>query len=294
MDPRELLSFIRRHLHFIIVSLIVALVLGGVYTRYYDPGTRGATLFLTVGWRLEENGSNFNYPTNQTYNMVDEFTETIQGWLLNPNVAQKIDEQANMDVQTSFRKQERQNLVITVTVPSGESAEDAAQAVAQIMNEELNSYDTATNNSFVFARQSISAFESSPKRLLNELVAGLLGLVLALGLAGLWEYMTRRLTFSIQAEQIWGAPIFHRIRKANRAQELEWLFQEAKKKWGEAFHIVEAGKIGLKDDKTEWQTQKNQKKDLALVFIQLGKTREEDLHKARFAHGENAYLIMID
>lgn len=208
MDPRDFLSFLRRRLLPLFVVAILAAVLSVGYTLKYDKGNQGAMIFVTLGLVVQEDVPASYFITNEEHNVIDQFTETVQGWLFNPAFLRKVNEATNesagYDVELSARKQEKQNLLITAMVPQGSKVSWASAAVVSTLEEEIEAYNMATNSNFVLALHSSTSLESAPSYALNAAVFILLSLLVLVLLFLLREYLARRVSFAFQVEAIVG------------------------------------------------------------------------------------------
>ncbi|MBT5016110.1 hypothetical protein HN748_00265 [Candidatus Peregrinibacteria bacterium] len=177
MDPREFLNFIWRHAVVILMVTVLTALLGASYTWRFDEGEKGGLIFLTMGMEIPDAIPAAYLVTSDGHNVVDHFTETVQGWLVNPALDTRIDELAGTDVQLAIRKQEKQNLLVTMTVPMEADVAQSKEAVLTVINQDIDIYNEVTNSDYVLVLSSISEFETPPQYALNMIVGGMLGVV---------------------------------------------------------------------------------------------------------------------
>ncbi|EKD93323.1 MAG: hypothetical protein ACD_28C00178G0001 [uncultured bacterium] len=280
-------------------------------TAYTDHSERGSTIFLTIGMQVQEIGRADIYPTNQTYNLVDEFTETIQGWLLNPAFTSRVDQMVGADVSFSFRKQERQNIVVTLQMGEEVDVVRASNAFIAALGQEIQTYNNSTNTPFVLALSSFTPYETQPQFKLNALVGLFLGLFLSLFGVLSFEYLRRRLSFAFQAESLWGSTAFLRLPHSFNSNDLKSKLL-SRLPWGNEASILflEMGKTGLFAFKESLESENSVTvrsypetlSEITLLdfssiflFVRLGETPEEDLRQFRVMYGDHpsVYLVLI-
>ena len=256
MDPRDFLSFIYRRFLPIVLVIVIGAVCALGYTLKYDKGAHGALIFLTLGMEVEEGTPADSYVTNESHNVIDQFTETVQGWLFNPALLGRVNELAGNEVGLSVRKQEKQNLLVTVSVEPGVDSEAASQVVLMVLEEEIEAYNAATNAGFVLALSSISALDEEPQHVLNVVIGMLLAAIFMIVGLLLWEYIERRVSFAFQVENILGVPPLARLNSEKYLSKLDV--------------------------------------DDSILVIKLGETSEDYLHElARLAQGVSIDYILI-
>ncbi len=187
MDPQDLLIFFRRHLLKVFIVALLTALLGLGYTWKFDEGKQGGLIFLTMGMEIPDAIPAAYLVTSDGHNVVDHFTETVQGWLVNPAMDTRIDALAGTDVDLAIRKQEKQNLLVTMTIPIEADVDVAKEAVLAVVQEDIAIYNQATNSDYVLVLSSMSPFETPPQYLLNMIVGGLLGGVFVIFCLLFWD-----------------------------------------------------------------------------------------------------------
>ncbi len=217
MDPRDFFSFLRRRLLPLFIVAVIALVISVGYTWKYDEGEKGALVFMTIGMDVSAEMP-ASYLTTDGPNVVDQFTETVQGWLFNPAFLARVDEQSGTEVSLGVRKQEKQNLLVTVTVPVEEDAMMASEAMLNVLDEEFANYNAMSNTGFLVALSSVTPFGDDPQYGWNAVVLVFLALVVAIVVFLMRDYLGRRVTFGYQVEAIVGAAPLLRISRHRLAR----------------------------------------------------------------------------
>lgn len=188
----------------------VALVLGisaSVYTVAFSETYYEGIVFLTVG--MEQN----DYPEDaQAFGArgVEEadsyFTETVQGWTMDPAFINDIYDYLGWvrddSLSVSARKQERQNLIFSVIAPSILAAQDGSAGVLGVLEERMGSYNETMDTSYKIANPTITVLTHEPKVLLNGLTGFIVGILLVIALILVYEFLSGRVTFPFQAENI--------------------------------------------------------------------------------------------
>jgi len=299
-------SLIRRHLVFIVGMCLVGFFLGIGYTFYFDHGEKGATIFLTIGMQVSENTSADQYVTNESNNVIDQFTETIQGWFLNPAFQVRVNNRIGFDTSLSFRKQEKQNLVVNLVVPSLVDPTRAANELINELKNEIQAYDKATGSHFVLALSSITAYEKDSNIRLNILVALLLGFFSGILLVGLWEYFNRKVSFGFQVETILEKQPLYRLPNKRKENALKSFLDASLSAFTKPIILLELGDLGIFSQKKSLQADYNVHvrsyplglKDLPnefslILIVQLGYTSEDLLWNLKSLYGEQIYYVLI-
>lgn len=209
MDPREFFSFLKRRWLVLLIAIVIGVSIGLSYSIKNDGKTREALIFVTLGMEVDSGTPADFYVTNESANVVDQFTETVQGWLYNPSLLERMSAEAGMPLSIGVRKQEKQNLLVTVSFPSFADSAMIPGAVLSVLNREIVTYNSMTHTSFVLALNSVTLSDPSSSRMVNSVVGGGLALFFAFLLVLLMEYATYRVSFSYHVEKLVGqAPAF--------------------------------------------------------------------------------------
>lgn len=299
MDPRDLFSFLRRRWLVVFIMTVLALGIAGFQTSK-NEGDRGALIFVTMGMEMPEVTSADFYVTNESHNVIDQFTETVQGWLFNPSLLEDINVEAGQRVQLSVRKQEKQNLLVTVTVPIDGDVDAASSAVLIVLDRELAAYNRMTNAHFLVAGSSVNAFENSPTHALDLAVGGFVGLIVGILCAVGGEYARRRLSFAFQVASWMNKAPLVRLPHALSSHDIEKAVALCGKKFPEPRPWVELGNSGLRSLKSG-QELFSYPEDLKklnvdrsfIVVIHLGVTSEDALQEWVNVFGTTGEYILI-
>jgi hypothetical protein len=306
MDPRDLISFMRRYLVGFIVMIAVFVFLGWSYTSHYDLGESRADIFLTLGLSVENGLSIEELVTNESHNVVDQFTETVQGWLQNPSLLDRVNELAGEEVVISARKQEKQNLLVSLHLPLGHDLENARVAFITVLEEEINDYNEATYTSFVLALSSMMPFETASNLKLNILTSMMLGLFFYFLIFGLWEYLLRKVTFSFQVESLLGGIPLARMRASGDVDQMKGFLSFINKHSGSSVQLVSMGDCGwsshkkkllsMKMDLVQFPDELHAVKgatDSMVALVRLGVSVEDELRSLRSIVGGPVPFILI-
>lgn len=187
MNILEALKLYKQHwIAILLITLVVtAATLGAAMTR--DPSTHEATLFLSIGTKQMNNSST---PFDDVQ-AADRFTETLQGWFKNPDLLKRIEAQTGESVSLSARKQEKQNLIVSLPAMSEEQAQTIADATIQQLQQDIQTYNTQTESRYTLALSSVTISEQQMKLPLFGVVGFAFGLAFALGLTHLWALIRK-------------------------------------------------------------------------------------------------------
>lgn len=164
---------------FFILSLTILLTICGYYFAISKLKTNyTATLFVSIAVK-DEGKIDLYSSTLENLQAADLFTETIQGWFKNPSFINRIKTQAENLSNLTAKKQEKQNLVINFTTNTIEESEKNQKAIWNILNSEINLYNTATSTDFSIAisNQDYLLKESNSK--IYIFLALLIGLIIS-------------------------------------------------------------------------------------------------------------------
>lgn len=298
MDPREFLFFVRRRLSLILITMLVVLGIGLGYTAQSSRETQGATLFLTLGMVIPEDVPLGAFVANQNQTVVDQFTETVMGWLRNPALLKRIEEKVGFPLSLGIRKQEKQNVIVTFTIPEGVDVSATAQAVVDVARGEIDAYNDVTDAGFILALSSVTPFAVTPAWGMNAGVSLGFGFLLGMFIAAFSDYFRRRVSFSFQVEQIAGkSPLLVLSPRLNESA-LEGFLSLYLERQSSAMMLVGVGETGfhaglLKHRLASWITYPSPVAAPFVAVVRLGETSEDQLRELRLLHGEPFDYILI-
>ncbi len=281
--------------------MVVVLGVALGYTAQTGRETQGATLFLTMGMVIPDNVPLGAFVANQNQTVVDQFTETVMGWLRNPALLKRIEEKAGFPLNLGLRKQEKQNVVVTFTVPEGADPVSAGQAVAEVVRAELDAYNQMTDAGFVLALSSTTPFTQTPPWRTNALVGLGFGFLLGVLMAAFFDYFRRRVSFSFQVECAVGrAPLLTLPPSFTESQVSSFLGLYVDRQLASGpLTVVGMGATGfhpttLKHHNASWVVYPEAFKPPFVAVVRLGETSEDQLRELRLLHGESFdYLLIV-
>lgn len=177
------------------VSLLSALLffLGGLlYVQQLPEPNEKELVFVTLG--IEQNKLLNENSSYEIQRATEHFSDVVLGWTIEPSFEMEVEEVAGYNLDVTGRRQEKQNLLFTISAEPTEFDEQGGEAFLNVLGERLAEYNGATNAGFVIAlsRTSFLTEESSSVRFLVGLA--LFGFILAASLLTLGDYarQTRR------------------------------------------------------------------------------------------------------
>ncbi len=196
MIYQDLINLTLRRWQIILVTIIV--MLGGtvVYAMKKAAVPFETTIFINIGTKINEpNSTNNNYYNVQA---ADAFTETVQGWLKNPEFINEIGD--NID----SRKQEKQNLIVSYTSATEYDAHQVAQRLNNLVTTKLNAYNQSTGANFIMALFTENTSNKTTGTTIYLILAIILGLTVGFGLAFIYETIFDKTIFKQTLETIFG------------------------------------------------------------------------------------------
>jgi capsular polysaccharide biosynthesis protein len=283
MDPRELLWFIRRRAILILGGTLLCFLLALAYSFQTNHGTRSAQTFVTLGMDFSSEVAANYFDANEGQNVIDQFTETVQGWLLNPVLLADVESAVGYSFETAVRKQEKQNLIVDLTTDISNDPEVAATELLGRLDREISRYNEVTQSTFLLALDSTVSSEKAPNHFVFAGVVGGLVFVLLVLLGLSLEYLRRRVSFSWQVEQVVGeAPLTRLSRRLSSESLNDWLMSYRE-------FLVSTGDPELIFEHTQLLSGRT-----GVFVVRLGETSEDELRDLCRALGESfPYVLLV-
>lgn len=180
--------------------LFITAVVAAAFTQATvsrSTATHAGTIFLSIGTKEDTESTSFD-----DFQAADQFTESVQGWFRNPDLLTAI--AANLDqnkVSISARKQEKQNLVLTYVADSEKAAQSIGVETVAVLDEEINKYNANTGKEFTIALSSTYISDVPDRTAIFIAIGIILGIVAAVGLTYLYEFIFEFASFPGQVEK---------------------------------------------------------------------------------------------
>lgn len=268
MDPRNYLSLIIRRWKGILAVGLIFVVISGSWTLLFAKTRYNSTLFFTVAG---EKGSISLYEDTRG---ADLFSETVQGWTKNPGLIEEIGKQTNINFDISGRVQESQNVVVDLSADSKEAIVKVSETTLKVLQDKVTEFNNETGNSFVLAIPTIKYVISEPTLGKNEIIFFVIGLLIGILLAFVYEYLADKASFEHQIEEILEEKI------AGRGVEMLEILKE---------NLKEFGILNLVSGEQNWAM----KQENLIVLVKLGHTKLGDIKKAKIYSTSRIYPIVI-
>jgi capsular polysaccharide biosynthesis protein len=175
----------------ILLITLIALSTSIVYVVSSTPANFDATLFLSIGYKKDkEIGTSLD-----NVQAADHFSETVQGWLKNPDFIKRVHSDKYFLADLSASKQEKQNLVITFSTTSGDNADTIADSIVTELKKEIQNYNNKSGSEFQIAIQSVNITENNNKFLKIIIIGLLAGIIFGIALAYFYEFIFGKSSF---------------------------------------------------------------------------------------------------
>lgn len=267
MDPRNYLTLILRRWKEILAFGLVFLLVSAAWTLFFAQTQYRSTLFFTVA------GENKGISLYEDTRGADLFSETVQGWTKNPGLVAEIGDKTGEKFGISGRVQESQNVVVELSADSEEGIKKVSEETLNVLKTKVNEFNKETNHTFTLAIPTTEYTTEEPGLGKNELIFLLIGLIIGLGFAFLYEYMTDKASFEHQVEEMLGEKI------VGKGKEMLNFLKEKL-----ASHEI----LDLSSN----QNEKIGGKENLIILVELGKTKLKDLKHTKVNSKAKIYPII--
>jgi len=254
MDLRYYLAtLVRRKWQILTIALLTILVTA-VTTLFFVKTTFEGTIYYTVAARDDKITDYYDFSNYYGTMSSVEFARTLSGWHENPLFKDEVYKKAGVDINQdlsflrrligpfSVNRIERANVVVNLNSKTLAGAEKLAQAYTDVLQARLERYNQSADSkySLVFADRNLSA--KQPALATNLFLATLIGLILGVIFAYLYEYLTRVASDQEQIEKILGKKAFEFLPHKFKVHDLDFMRSYIEKL--PATHTILAG-IGI-------------------------------------------------
>ncbi len=203
------------------ITIITFLVGGAVVSFGYSMGFmkgNNTTIFITIG--AEESVSSPSLGSlYDTVQAADFFAETIQGWFKNPEFLRNVQTGTSEPLNFSVRKQEKQNLVVTVHTQQPWDS----KILGSVLEHAIEEYNSVSKTSFHLAHFGRGVQSQSFPLFLFAFVGLLAGLLFSVIAAWFYEYLCGYVSDAETAENILGREAVDRICYSKVSKNLNFL-----------------------------------------------------------------------
>ncbi|MDQ0339448.1 capsular polysaccharide biosynthesis protein [Caldalkalibacillus uzonensis] len=215
LDLRELFAILSKRLPLIGIITAVAILVSGLVSYFVITPQYEATAEILVN--QSRPGSEINQGDIRT-NL--ELMNTYQVVIKSPRILELVIERYNLDKTFNELNEQinvsavrdSQVMSVSVTDPSPEQAAFIANAVAETFQREIVNLMNVDNvHIMAEAKLPDKPTPVKPKPLLNMAIAGVVGLMTAVGLAFLLEYLDNTIKTEQDVERILGLPVLGTI-----------------------------------------------------------------------------------
>lgn len=223
LDLRELISMIWKRLWIILAITFLTTAASGVYSFFLiTPQYQASTQMLINQASIEGQTNQGDIRTNleliNTYNVIVK-SPRILDLVISEYGLNKSYQQLNNKIVVNSVKNS-QVMSITVTDPSYEQAAYIANAIAHTFQREVVQLMKVDNvHIMAEAKENVTASPVSPKPYLNMAIAFVVGMMTAVGLIFLLEYLDNTIRTEQDIEKILGLPVLGSISKMDEKTE---------------------------------------------------------------------------
>ena len=185
----EYLKLIRRHLAIILIITILGAIGGAIFVQAKNTKPFETTIFVTIGQTETANSATTAFDNVQA---SDYFSETVQGWLKNPEVVNRIYTKSSYSTEISTRKQVKQNFLVTFSTANSEMGTTMGNIIKDELNNEMQTYNQKTNGKFQIAIFSAKT-DQKPQSIPLYIFIGIIsGFILASLIVYSYEYLFKK------------------------------------------------------------------------------------------------------
>lgn len=302
----DYLNLMRRNA---VTALLITLLVAGTtlgLVLYKNRSPFVSTVFVSIG--NAQKGMQSENSAFDNVQAADHFTETVQGWFKNPVFQKRIRIEGSSE--TSVRKQEKQNLVLSFTSENPEVARKMNETTRSELQREIDSYNAATKNEFVIAIFA-SNVEEKPLPLMLFLIVSLFGgaVLSSFAIYG-YEYLFQFISSPSQTETVTRKTAIDQLPSMNtRKEKLQFLAGYLNNGEMKRIQLIGAGVEtaplakaieGLIKEKTVHSMRFPQesgeisRQNHHIVICSLGKTKVNDIHRLRTLLSDAFDLVIVE
>lgn len=247
MELKDYWLTVRRRSRIVVATFVTALVVAGIFTLAATPQYESSTrLFVST---TSESDSSSAYTGNLfATQRVTSYADLVTSRALASQVADRLGDDSDpdelMEAVTASVVPETVNLVLTAVDMDPERARDIAQAYGEELAILVRELETPDGESRAPIRATIvddavqTASPVAPQPLRNLALAGVLGLLLGIGLAVARELLDTSLSTSDDIGDVTDAPILGNIATDEAANLAPIEVLSSATPWAEAFRVL--------------------------------------------------------
>lgn len=303
MDLMEYIGVVRRRIKQIISFAILLAVLTGIFTAVFGNIRYRAELFVTTTSKDTSDTQDYRYSNYYNEFSANNFNNTIIGWMASSGVASAAYAKAEIDSKDhgafwqkfsapfSAKKRERNNVAISINAYSEDAVRKLADGLFLVLQEWVNRYNQSSGSKYEIINQDVSVSTMRPRASVNMVMALIVGFILGVMLAYLYEYATNKVSTANAAADLLGK---ENLAVINSWEGSDWQYiRVASKKFGTDLAVL----VDFDDKNKAIQKCLSSHKLLLfpmdadelhksydkpiLVFYRLSRTRKEQLQRIK-------------
>jgi len=206
MEIKEYVHILKRNMAFLIVILVVFIGFAWISTAMKDTSYNGSAAFeiIRVPSLKQSEVTYFQYDNFYASEVAASASDNMIGWLGSASTVADIYQKAGYEVPdtslkelgttfTATKKKDSSSVIdISYSSPDRERAARLIKAATEILKSKVDDYNQADTSAVFTTKFSDPVIIPQPKAtLLNSLIAGFIGLIIALGLISIKEALKK-------------------------------------------------------------------------------------------------------
>ncbi len=200
MTILEFLKLLYRNIFVILITILICLGAGLAASNALSSKGFENTLFLSIGVQDKYQSSD----AYENLQAADQITESIQGWFKDPSFQKEINEYSGLGYALKAKKQEKNNIVVGYSSGDANKSLLYKESILEILGERISSYNQLSDLQINLASAKLNVSQKPDSLPLYLILSSLIGLILGMLIAWIYEITFNRLTSLNEFSQISG------------------------------------------------------------------------------------------
>lgn len=243
IDLREIFRIIWKKMWLIVLVTVMTTTLSGLYSKYLTTPIYRASTEILVNQIYSDEMEQVYYQRADIFTSL-ELVNTYSVIIKSPRVLDKVVEEYNLDITSSALSSQisvspvtdSQVISISVTDLSHSQAVFIANAIAKTFQKEIKELMRVNNvHIMAEAKEEVNPRPISPQPFVNMVISFIVGVIIALGLIFILEYLDNTVKTEDDLEQLLGLPVLGTISKIDTKRENKLMKNHNRQLGGEEF-----------------------------------------------------------